>query len=106
MVKYLTPILFIVIGTLAFKSIVTPIGSIGQARGDYVTQPFFRSFIEGYLTMDVIAALVFGIVIVNALKDEGVTKKAPIMRAMMIAGLNRGYRLNIRICFLRVYRSN
>ena len=85
--KILTPILFIVIGTLAFKSIVTPIGSIGQAQGDYATQPFFRSFIEGYLTMDVIAALVFGIVVVNALKDEGVTKKAPIMRAMMIAGL-------------------
>ena len=85
--KILTPILFIVIGALAIKSFVTPIGKIGQAQGDYATQPFFQGFIEGYLTMDVIAALVFGIVVINALKGEGVTSKGPIMKAMIIAGL-------------------
>nr|WP_281357894.1 branched-chain amino acid transport system II carrier protein [Sporosarcina jiandibaonis] len=85
--KVLTPVLFIIISALAIKSILTPIGTIGQAQGDYVTHPFFRSFVEGYLTMDVIAALVFGIVVVNALKAEGVTKKGPIMKGMMIAGL-------------------
>ena len=37
--------------------------------------------------MDVIAALVFGIVIINALKAEGVTQKGPIMKAMIFAGL-------------------
>lgn len=85
--KILTPILFIVIGALAVKSIVTPIGKIGSAQGDYQDNPFFRSFVEGYLTMDVIAALVFGIVIVNALRDAGVTKKGPLLKAMIIAGL-------------------
>lgn len=85
--KVLTPVLFVVISALAIKSILTPIGTIGQAQGDYITHPFFRSFVEGYLTMDVIAALVFGIVVVNALKAEGVTKKGPILKAMMVAGL-------------------
>jgi branched-chain amino acid:cation transporter, LIVCS family len=85
--KVLTPVLFIVISALAIKSILTPIGTIGQAQGDYITHPFFRSFVEGYLTMDVIAALVFGIVVVNALKVEGVTKRGPILKAMMVAGL-------------------
>ncbi len=85
--KVLTPVLFIVISSLAIKSILTPIGTIGQAKEAYATHPFFRSFVEGYLTMDVIAALVFGIVIVNALKVEGVTKKGPILKAMMVAGL-------------------
>ena len=84
--KMLTPILFAVIGALAIKSIVTPIGTIGQAQGDYATQPFFRSFVEGYLTMDVIAALVFGIVVINALKAEGVTESRAVMKAMIIAG--------------------
>ena len=66
--KVLTPILFLVIGALAMKSIVTPMGNIGEAQGDYIDNPFFRSFVEGYLTMDVIAALVFGIVVINALQ--------------------------------------
>ena len=85
--KILTPILFLVIGALAVKSIVSPMGNIGQAQGDYVTSPFFRSFVEGYLTMDVIAALVFGIVVINALKAEGVTERPAIMKAMIIAGV-------------------
>lgn len=85
--KILTPILFLVIGSLAVKSIVSPMGTIGQAQGDYVTSPFFRSFVEGYLTMDVIAALVFGIVVINALKAEGVTERPAIMKAMAIAGV-------------------
>ncbi len=85
--KLLTPVLFIVIGALAIKSVVTPMGEIGSAHGDYAIQPFFRSFVEGYLTMDVIAALVFGIVVVNALKMEGVTKKPAILKAMIFAGL-------------------
>lgn len=85
--KILTPILFLVIGSLAVKSIVSPMGTIGQAQGDYVTSPFFRSFVEGYLTMDVIAALVFGIVVINALKAEGVTERPIVMKAMVIAGV-------------------
>ena len=85
--KVLTPILFLVIGALAVKSIVTPMGKIGESHGDYIDNPFFRSFVEGYLTMDVIAALVFGIVVINALRDEGVTQRGPVLKAMTIAGL-------------------
>ena len=85
--KVLTPILFLVIGALAVKSIVTPMGKIGESHGDYIDNPFFRSFVEGYLTMDVIAALVFGIVVINALRDEGVTQRGPMLKAMTIAGL-------------------
>ncbi|CAM3264404.1 branched-chain amino acid transport system II carrier protein [Filibacter tadaridae] len=84
--KVLTPVLFLVIGALAVKSIVTPMGDIGQPQGDYLTKPFFRSFVEGYLTMDVIAALVFGIVIINTFKAEGVTGSRAQMKAMIFAG--------------------
>ena len=85
--KILTPILFVVIGTLAVKSFLYPMGTIGSSQGDYVEHPFFRSFVEGYLTMDVIAALVFGIVIINTLKTEGVTESRAVMKAMIIAGV-------------------
>lgn len=85
--KLLTPVLFVVIGALVIKSLITPMGTIQEAQANYVNHPFFHSFVEGYLTMDVIAALVFGIIIINALKAEGVTKKGPVMKAMIIAGL-------------------
>jgi len=85
--KVLTPVLFLVIGALAVKSIVSPMGDTGQAQGDFATDAFFRSFVEGYLTMDVIAALVFGIVVINALKAEGVTESRAVMKAMVFAGV-------------------
>lgn len=84
--KILTPALFTIIGALLIKSIFTPMGTIQEAQGEYITQPFFRSFVEGYLTMDVIAALVFGIIIINALKAEGVTNKKAAFKATLIAG--------------------
>lgn len=85
--KILTPVLFLVIGALAIKSIISPMGEIGPAHGDYEMNPFFRSFVAGYLTMDVIAALVFGIVVVNALKVEGVKEKGEMLRAVTFAGV-------------------
>ncbi len=84
--KWLTPVLFIVISALIIKSIFTPMGTIQEAKNEYISQSFFHSLVEGYLTMDVIAALVFGIIIINALKAEGVTRKGPVLRAMIIAG--------------------
>ena len=85
--KVVTPILFLVIGSLAVKSIVSPMGDIGQPQDDFTNNAFFRSFVEGYLTMDVIAALVFGIVVINALKAEGVTESRAVMKAMVFAGV-------------------
>ncbi|NEU31639.1 branched-chain amino acid transport system II carrier protein [bacterium LRH843] len=85
--KVLTPILLIVIGVLALKSIITPMGGFNEAQGDYATHAFFRSFVEGYLTMDVLAALVFGIIIINAIRSEGITEKRAVLKAMIIAGV-------------------
>lgn len=84
--KVLTPILFVIIGALVVKSILTPMGEIQAPRGDYISQPFFSSFVDGYLTMDVIAALVLGIIIINSLKAAGITKKKEVFKATLIAG--------------------
>ena len=85
--KVLTPVLFIVISALAIKSILTQIGTIGQAKEAYITHPFFRSCVAGYLTMDVITALVFVIVFVNDVNVERVNKQGPVVTARMLAGV-------------------
>ncbi len=85
--KILTPILIAVIGLIVFKGIFSPMGDFSAPKGDYASTPFFTGFINGYLTMDAIAALVFGIVVINAVKSKGVTDKKEIAKATTKAGI-------------------
>lgn len=84
--KILTPILIVVIGFLAVKSFLTPMGPIGASVGNYDTEAFFESFLQGYLTMDAIAALVFGIVIIQSIRAKGVEDKNTILKTTAYAG--------------------
>ncbi|MCF6408783.1 branched-chain amino acid transport system II carrier protein [Pseudalkalibacillus salsuginis] len=84
--KILTPILIFVIGLIVIKGIINPIGNFSTPTGEYASNSFFTGFINGYLTMDAIAALVFGIVVINAVKSRGVTDKKEIAKATTKAG--------------------
>lgn len=83
----ITPVLLIILSILAIKSIINPIGSISDPTEAYVTNSFFNGFIEGYLTMDTIGGLVFGIVVISAIKDLGVTNKKAITKIVGKAGI-------------------
>ena len=85
--KVLTPMLLFVICLLALKSLITPLGPIGEAQGVYQTSAFAESFVQGYLTMDVLAALVFGIVIVQALNARGVTNSKQQVKVAIFSGI-------------------
>lgn len=84
--KLLTPLLIGVIGLLAIKSFLTPMGPINSPVGNYDTEAFFESFLQGYLTMDAIAALVFGIVIIQSVRSKGITDTRTILKATAYAG--------------------
>lgn len=85
--KILTPALLLVIVLLAVKSFVTPMGDFGEATGNYVKNGFSEGFIQGYLTLDVLASLVFGIVIVNSLRARGIEDKAQQVKVTIFAGI-------------------
>lgn len=85
--KILTPALLIVICLLTIKAVITPLGEAGKAQGPYINNAFGESFIQGYLTMDVLASLVFGIVIVQALVGRGVTDRAKQVKITIFAGI-------------------
>ena len=70
--KFLTPILLIMISTIIFKGISNP---IGVPIGTKMSQPFSIGFGEGYQTMDLLAAIVFGSIIVDDIKNRGITAK-------------------------------
>ena len=85
--KILTPALLIVILILAVKAFATPMGEFGESQGAYITNAFSESFIQGYLTMDVLGALVFGIVIVQSLQARGVMQVAKQVKIAVFAGI-------------------
>lgn len=73
--KFLTPIKLTFIGLLVIVAIIHPIGKFQEPAEGYTSNVFFKGFQEGYLTLDALVAFIFGIIIVNAIKDRGVTTK-------------------------------
>ncbi|WP_066633910.1 branched-chain amino acid transport system II carrier protein [Desulfolucanica intricata] len=82
--KLLTPLMVIFLGILIFKGVTAPIGTMGA--GQYAA-PLARGFLEGYNTMDALASVIFGLVIVNAVKAKGVTNNSEIARVTILAGV-------------------
>ncbi|MGG3928394.1 branched-chain amino acid transport system II carrier protein [Metabacillus fastidiosus] len=77
--KILTPIKLTFIGILVIVAFIHPIGDFQAPVKDYTVQPFFNGFREGYLTMDTLASFVFGIIIINAIKEKGAKTKKQIL---------------------------
>jgi branched-chain amino acid:cation transporter, LIVCS family len=93
--KLLTPILLALIAIIFVKSLFDPIGSFESPIGNYRENPMFQGILEGYLTMDALAALAFGIVIANTLTAQGVIDSKKKSRYMMYAGLGAGLLLAV-----------
>ena len=85
--KFITPVLLAALLVLGGAALLAPVGEIGQSTEAYEAMPFVQGFLQGYLTMDTLGALVFGIVIATAIKDRGVRDSALITRYSVIAGI-------------------
>ncbi|MDZ5605865.1 branched-chain amino acid transport system II carrier protein [Bacillus pseudomycoides] len=84
--KVLTPILLAIIAIIVIKALITPMGEFGAPTETY-KDPLFKGFIDGYLTLDGLAALVFGNVVINTLKGKGITNKKSIAKVTIVAGI-------------------
>ena len=56
------------------------------AAGPYAASPFSTGLTQGYLTMDVLAATVFGIVVIQTLRSRGIGSTGRVVRATAAAG--------------------
>lgn len=88
--KFLTPILLTLITIVFISALINPIGSYGDATGEYLTSPFIKGFLEGYQTMDTIAALNFGIVISMAIKSKGISEEKAVVKTSIKTGIIAG----------------
>lgn len=85
--KVLTPILLIAIAIIWIGTLINPIGPIGAPVGDYATMPFFEGMIQGYLSVDGIAGPIFAIMVIQGIKNVGVTDKKSIVKYTIICGI-------------------
>jgi branched-chain amino acid:cation transporter, LIVCS family len=97
--KVLTPMLILVLILLVIQPIISPMGTFIAAKPAYQTFPFFKGFQEGYLTMDTLASIVFGIVVINAIRDQGITDTKKITSVCCGAGLIAA------VCLASIYVS-
>jgi LIVCS family branched-chain amino acid:cation transporter len=100
--RFLAPLKIFALAVLGIAAFALPAGDIGVAEPAYVAAPFSQGFINGYLTMDTLGALVFGIVIVNAIRSRGVSSPKLITRYAIIAGLIAG--LGLALVYISLFR--
>lgn len=97
--KLITPFLILGLIALALAAIFWPAGTVTSPQGLYIEQSFAQGFTQGYQTMDALGALVFGIVIVNAIKARQITDSKLITRYAILAGVIAA------VCLALVYLS-
>ncbi|NVD05753.1 branched-chain amino acid transport system II carrier protein [Vibrio sp. JPW-9-11-11] len=83
--KVLTPVLFIGLIVLAVAVFVDPQGDMIAAQGEYLTHPLQKGFLEGYNTMDTFGSLMFGVLIVDALRQKGITEQKATAKYLISA---------------------
>ena len=82
--KFLTPVLLVTLMILIIKGSIVPVGPITETTLDNV---FANSLIEGYQTMDALAAVCFGGMIVHTIKSKGYNQPKEIVKLTLKSSL-------------------
>ena len=93
--NFLAPLKIIALVILSVAAIVWPAVLSARRLRLIKTLRFSNGFVNGYLTMDTLGAMVFGIVIVNAARSRGVTEARLLTRYTVWAGLMAGVGLTL-----------
>lgn len=89
--KWLNPVFLLFLAVLVIAALwkpVTGVSAVTPAAG-YKTGggAFFRGFLEGYNTLDALAGLAFGIVVIDVVRSHGVTQPGDVARNTAKAGI-------------------
>jgi len=90
--RIINPVFLAFLGILIIAAMLKPGSSVSAVEpvADYVNGAFFNGFIEGYGTMDAIAGLAFGIVVVNIIRSMGIEKDSAVARGVLRSGIYTG----------------
>lgn len=99
---FLAPLKMVALAVLGIAAVLWPAGQSIPATDAYHAVPFSTGFVNGYLTMDTLGAMVFGIVIVNAARSRGVTDAKLLTRYTILAGLIAG--VGLMLVYLSLFK--
>ena len=87
--KVLNPAFLLFLGILVIVALLHPGAAISQVEplDGYASQHFFTGFLEGYNTMDALASLAFGIVVIQVIKDLGVEDPGAVAGSTVRSGI-------------------
>ena len=86
--KVLNPLFLVCLAVLVVTALVRPMGLLDAAapEGAFARSAFVGGFLEGYNTMDALAGLAFGIVVVQVIRGLGVTEPGAVAVNTVAAG--------------------
>ncbi len=87
--KLLNPLFLCFLAVLVIRALTAPLGqaSAVEPAGNYTSAAFSTGLLEGYNTMDALAGLAFGIIVVRAIRNLGVQEPGQVARNTVVAGL-------------------
>lgn len=84
--KLLSPAIIVLLLILLVTVLLKPLGVIQPPSDAFIEGAFFKGFTEGYNTMDALASLVFGIIVIHVIRSMGVVSRKGIMVATAKTG--------------------
>ena len=88
--RFMGPLLIALIVLIFAACLIHGVGTPAAPSGDYAQGQLSRGFLDGYQTMDLLAALYFGIVISANIRAQGVDDEGAVRRETAFAGLGTG----------------
>ena len=87
--KILNPVFLAFLAVLVVVALLHPGAAVSEVEplGDYAGKPFFTGFLAGYNTMDALASLAFGIVVVQVIRGLGVEEPGAVAGSTVRAGV-------------------
>ena len=98
----LSPLKISSLTILGIAAMMIPTGFVPPAINNYIDSPVSEGFVNGYLTMDTLGALVFGIVIIQAIRSRGVSNPKLITRYAVIASIISG--IGLTVVYLSLFK--
>ncbi len=86
--KFLNPAFLLFLGIMLISALIDPVQTVGSVAptGDYVNSSFSAGFLQGYDTLDALASLAFGIIVIRSVRQLGVTEPGRVAVNTVKAG--------------------
>lgn len=88
--KRLTPILLILIVTIFTASLLRPAGNAAEPTAVYTKLPGLVGLLDGYQTLDMLAALNFGMIVALNIRTKGIKSESAVIKETVLAGFTAG----------------